>query len=78
VYLTKFTIIMTERVKGFTVTLERDVREDDFQQILEAVEMIKGVLHVEPVLVTHQDHMAKTRLKSDIVRNILKLIDETE
>jgi len=69
---------MTDRVKGFTVTLERDIRDDDFQQILEAVEMIKGVLHVEPVLVTHQDHMVKTRLKHDITMNILKLIDETK
>ena len=69
---------MTERVKGFTVTLERDIREDDFQRILEAVEMITGVLHVEPVLVTHDDFMIRQRLKNDITKNILKLIDETE
>ena len=69
---------MTARVKGFTVTLERDTREDDFQQILDAVEMIRGVAHVEPVLVTSEDHMVRTRLKMDITRNILKLIDETE
>ena len=69
---------MTDRVKGFTVTLERDVRDDDFQRIMEAVEMIQGVLHVEPSLSTPQDHMVRTRLKSDITRNILKLIDETQ
>jgi len=69
---------MTARVKGFTVTLERDIREDDFQSILEAVEMIRGIAHVEPVLATHEDHMVRTRLKIDITRNILKLIDETE
>jgi hypothetical protein len=69
---------MTDRVKGFTVTLERDIRIDDFQRIKEAVEMIVGVQHVEPTLVTHQDHMVRTRLKHDITRNILKLIDETE
>ena len=69
---------MTDRVKGFTVTLERDIREDDFQRILEAVEMIKGVAHVEPSISTVDDHMVRTRLKIDITRNILKLIDETE
>lgn len=69
---------MTNRVKGFTVTLDRDVREDDFQRIKEAVEMITGVQHVEPSIVTHEDHMTKQRLKRDIVTNILKVIDETQ
>lgn len=69
---------MTARVKGFTVTLDRDVREDDFQRIQEAVEMIVGVLNVEPVLATPNDFMVRTRLKHDITRNILKLIDDTE
>ena len=69
---------MTDRVKGFTVTLEYDIREDDFQRILEAVEMIQGVLHVEPELVTGQDHITKTRLMYTISENILKMIEETE
>jgi hypothetical protein len=66
------------RVKGFTVTLERDVKQEDFQRVHEAVEMIVGVLHVEPVLATGKDHIIRMRLKNDITRNILKLIDETE
>lgn len=69
---------MTARVKGFTVTLERDVREDDFQRILEAVEMIVGVEHVEPSIATSEDFMVRQRLKHDITRNILKVIDETK
>lgn len=69
---------MTARVKGFTVTLDRDIREDDFQRVKEAVEMIVGVLHVEPSIVTSADHISRMRLKTDITRNILKLIDETE
>ncbi len=66
------------RLKGFTVTLERDIKQEDFQRIQEAVEMIVGVLHVEPVLATGKDHIVRMRLKNDITRNILKLIDETE
>ena len=69
---------MTARVKGFTVTLQRDIREDDFQRIQEAVEMIKGVINVEPTLHTSEDHIVRMRLKHDITRNILKVIDETE
>jgi hypothetical protein len=66
------------RVKGITVTLERDIKQEDFQRVQEAVEMITGVLHVEPVLATGKDHIVRMRLKNDITRNILKLIDETE
>ena len=69
---------MTARVKGFTVTLERDIREDDFQRIKEAVEMIVGVEHVEPSIVTSADFVVRQRLKHDITRNILKVIDETK
>ena len=69
---------MAYRVKGFTVTLKNNIREDDFQRILEAVEMITGVLHVKPVLVTSEDYMVRQRLKHDITTNILKLIEETE
>ena len=69
---------MTDRIKGFTVTLERDIREDDFQRIKEAVEMIKGVLHVEPSLVTSEDFMIKQRIKHDVTMNIIKLVKETE
>lgn len=69
---------MSGKVKGFTVTLERDIREEDFQRIKEAVEMITGVLHVKPSLASGQDHITRMRLKNDITRNILKLIDETE
>jgi len=68
---------MTDKVKGFTVTLKKNIREDDFQRILEAVEMITGVLHVEPVLVTSLDYMVRQRLKHEITMNILKLIEET-
>ena len=66
------------KVKGFTVTLERDMKEEDFQRIKESVEMTKGVLHVHPILTSSQDHITRMRLKNDITRNILKLIDETE
>jgi len=38
---------MTARVKGFRVTLEQDFREDDVEVIKSAIEMIKGVAHVE-------------------------------
>jgi hypothetical protein len=57
---------MTDRVKGFTVTLEHDIRIDDVEVILNAVRMIKGVANVEPSISTHDDHMNRERLKWEL------------
>lgn len=57
---------MTDRVKGFTVTLEKDFRDDDVEVILNAVRMIKGVAHVEPCISTHEDHMSQQRLRWEL------------
>ena len=39
---------MTDRWNGFIVTLDRDIREDDAQPILDALRMVKGVQTVQP------------------------------
>jgi hypothetical protein len=40
---------MTDRLKGITVTLVTDIREDDAQRIRDAIGMVNGVLSVAPV-----------------------------
>jgi len=67
---------MTDRVKGFTVTLKEDIREDDFQDVIKAVELIKGVIHVEPLLVTVDDHVVKQRIKLKMIQKILKMLND--
>jgi hypothetical protein len=41
---------MTKRHSGYIVVLETDVREDDAQEIMAAIRMIKGVVAVQPVV----------------------------
>lgn len=67
---------MTDRVKGFTVTLEKDVRVDDFETIQTAVQMIKGVAHVEPSITTSLDHMNRIRIKAELLTKLFKLLHE--
>jgi len=50
---------MTDRVKGFTVTLEKDIRIDDVEVILNAVKMIKSGVHIKPSIITSNDHFAR-------------------
>ena len=34
---------MTDRIKALTVVLEKDVREDDIQPLIDAIELLQGV-----------------------------------
>lgn len=67
---------MTDRVKGFTVTLEKDIRIDDVEEILSAVRMIRGVAHVEPSIRTSEDHMNRQRIKGELLTKLFKILHE--
>ena len=41
---------MTDRHKGYIVIIDRDIREDDAESILQAIQMIKHVIKVEPLI----------------------------
>lgn len=66
---------MTDRVKGFTVTLDKDYRIDDVEAILNAVRMIHGVAHVEPSITTSEDHMNRQMIRSDMRKKLFKALD---
>lgn len=66
---------MTDRIHYLTVILDNDYRTDDVEDIVAAINMIRGVDAVElgkPV--TGNDHMARTRVRIDLLRQIAQLI----
>ena len=67
---------MTERVKGFTVTLEKDIRIDDVESIMQAILMIKGIVNVEPSISTTEDHMNREMVKNEFRKKFLKFYEE--
>ena len=46
---------MTDRIKGLTVALDRDYRDDDVQAIVDAILMVKGVAAVEKSVVDNDE-----------------------
>ena len=66
---------MTDNIKGFTVTLIHDYREDDARGIIDAIQMIKGVESVGVHVADYTDHMARMRIKGDIRIKFLELYD---
>lgn len=67
---------MTDRVKGFTVTLEKEIRTDDFEWILNAVKMIKGVQEVEPVINDGSEYITLMKRDREIREKLYKFITE--
>jgi hypothetical protein len=57
---------MTDRHAGYVVTLDRDIREDDAEAILNAIRMIKHVASVEPVIADLNHQMAVMRASTDL------------
>lgn len=53
---------MTDRHAGYLVTLSADIREDDAEDALTALRMVRGVAAVEPVTADPlNDQIARTR-----------------
>lgn len=62
---------MTDRINALTVVLDRDIREDDVEWIVNAIRMVKGVLSVEPRVANMTDHIAKVRAEQEMKTRIL-------
>ena len=65
---------MTNRVESLTVVLDKDYRDDDVQEIAQAILMIKGVVKVhlgEPV-----DHLARDRARRELVSKLRDVLRE--
>lgn len=65
---------MTDRIKGLTVTLDRDYRDDDVRVIVDAIKMIRGVAAVELHVTQIEDHMARQRVRYDVQDAILGVL----
>ncbi len=67
---------MTDRYKGFLITLDREIRDDDAEHIINALKMVKGVHSVKPYINRMEDCMMYEKAKSDIGQKLHKWIAE--
>jgi len=65
---------MTDILKGCTVAFDRDIREDDAEDILNAIRMIKGVMCVDPSRTTRQDWIAAERVRREMCANVMAVL----
>ena len=67
---------MTDRHWGYVVTLEREIREDDAEETINALRMIKGVLKVEPVVGSPMDYITVARARAAIATKLWEALKE--
>lgn len=67
---------MTDRIKGFTVTLERDMRDDDVQPLAEAIGRLRGVAGVDGLVADTADHIARVRIAAELRRKLFKALED--
>ena len=67
---------MTDRLDDLTVILSRDIRDDDAQCIIDAIEMISGVASVQPHVADTTQLLANERAVSGLGMKIIQVIHE--
>lgn len=71
---------MTKRVSGFVVTLEKDMREDDAQEIVRAILLLKGVVNVDAIdaigSAPLDQHTIQRRLQAKMLHAVATAFEE--
>ena len=69
---------MTTRLKGFTVALEMDIREDDAETIKSAIESLRHVLSATPIETVPDDWINRQRIRLELSGKLWKALHEEE
>lgn len=67
---------MTDRIDSFVVILEKDIREDDIQDTMMAICMVKGVLKAVPQIRDGSYVVIKERIKSQLLYKLFEMVKE--
>lgn len=65
---------MTDRLAGVVVTFEQNIREDNAEATIAALQQVKGVLSVEPVVGDVSLAMAESRAKHEVTMRVYEAL----
>lgn len=65
---------MTDRFHSLTVVLENDIREDDAQILISAINQLRNVVSVTGNVADLTSHMAQERSRDELGRKLLAVI----
>ena len=61
---------MTDRYSSLTVVLEQDIRSDDAEGLIKAIEQMRGVLKVTGTVSDYRDLVAQTRARTELGKQL--------
>ena len=67
---------MANRVKGFAVTFDKDISEEDAEALRGAINCLKHVLEVSPVTANIDDQMNRTRIRWELTTKLLEVVQK--
>ncbi len=65
---------MTDRFSSLTVVLEHDIREDDASALIQAIQLLRGVLTVEGNVVDVTSIVAEQRARHELREQLLAVV----
>ena len=66
---------MTDMIKGFVVTLENNIREDDCAGIAEAIRQLRGVCSVRAEVADLNHHLAAMQIRHEVGKKLWEIIE---
>lgn len=65
---------MTDRIHGLIVSLERDLRTDDCETIIQAIKSLRFVSDVKPLVVEPGDYLARDRVMAELRQKLFDVL----
>jgi len=65
---------VTDRFHSLVVVLEKDMRDDDAQPLMDCITQLRGVLSVSGVVADHDSHMAQERARLEYYKALRAVI----
>lgn len=65
---------MTDRYNSLTVVLDRDMRDDDAEVLLNAIRQLRGVLSVTGNVSDMQSHIAQERARHELGEKMWRVL----
>lgn len=65
---------MTDRHAGYIVTLKREIREDDAEQLIAAIRLLSPVASVEPIVADFDHHVAVEKAKWQLREELIAVL----
>ena len=65
---------VTDRIKGLTVVLENNIRDDDCEYIIAAIKLIRGVISVKAHVADMDHYIAQETIRIELIKKLYDVL----